>query len=100
MRTRNGILIVDSPGATIPVSWSVRGLISGEEFAAKDRDRLPGQSDPLAVEAHTQGAAARRDLPRDELGLAQAFRPVGREAAMRGSGHGIFVDPRSRREES
>src|SRR4051812_30739503 len=57
------------------------------------RYRLPTQDDPLPFCRHADYAAARGRLKADHALFAETLLPEGRQAAVGGTGHRIFVDP-------
>src|SRR5262245_33276311 len=70
------------------------------QVATEYCDCLAAQLDAIALECEAERAAARGDLPGDELGAAELAAPVRREAAVRGAGDRILVDAGAGREEA
>src|ERR1700745_3468177 len=59
---------------------------------------MAGERDAVSLECALEIADACRDLPRPQLPLAEAPRPIGRQYAMRRSGRRVLVDAVVRRE--
>src|SRR5689334_18625611 len=78
---------VPGPGCPMPAESGVQG-------AAHDGDAATEQIDAVAVEAHADGAAARRRLVADEFVLAELRSPVWPERAVGRSGDRILPGAR------
>ena len=65
---------------------------------AEIRGRPPGNHHPVPLHRAGKASTAHRHLPSCQSRLAEAIRPVGRERAVRGARHRVFVYPGARRE--
>jgi len=70
------------------------------ERGSSRAQRLPGEPDAIAGQAHAEVAAAERRLIRHQLGPLQALAPERRERTVGRSRHGVLVDADARSEEA
>ena len=61
---------------------------------------IAGNQDAVVRELAVESAPAFGELACCEVGFAESVSPVGCKHAMRGTGHGVFVNPAVRREKA
>src|SRR5205814_3474768 len=75
-------------------------VLADLDLALHERRRSPGDADARPPQLAEQLAAARRNLERAQLVLAETSRPVGDQRAVRGAGRRVFGDAPGGREEA
>src|SRR4051812_24260515 len=92
--------VADGDARVMPEPGCPPIAASDGQDAAHDGDAATEQIDAVAIEAHADGAAARRRLVTDEFVLAEARGPVGAEGAVGRAGDRILPDARRGGEEA